>query len=1050
MTVRHHTSVTRIIGTLILALITEAGMCAAQQISIARIESMPNKPSPYVMRNWKDVALGYDLLVFNPNLTGTYLPLVAVGQNFSLSSYVGQPPAQTREAINCLPAVISATLVGVDKTNQNGIDWVSKCQLWFNQNSQEHVYLNNPGGSSGDDWWYDLMPNVFFYQLYHFYPNTPNFRTQFTTVADRWLAALIAMGAGTNPWSIADIDHRGWYLATMTPNNSSVHERESAGTIAWLLYNAFIQTGDPKYRIGAELAMESLLVYPSSANPSYELQLPYGAYIAARMNAEIGTTYDLGKLMGWCFSDGRDNSRLWGVTTGTWGGYDCNGLIGETSEATGNGYPFAMNSFEQIGALVPLVRYDARYARIIGKWVLNAANSSRLFYTNYLPDQNQDGAAWSHQYDPHSYIAHESMHEFNPANSSISPFATGDAIRNGNPTNFALYGSSHAGILGGIIDTTDVPMILRLDVLKTDYFHAPAYPTFLYFNPDAAQHSVNFDAGPGMHDIYDAVSHTFILQNVTGVVRLPVGANSAVVAVIAPAHGTIGYNLDQKLINGVVVDYHMGLVDYNYAPRIKSLSPEKSTILTNQSVQIFCTAVDKENDSLVYTWSASGGALIGSGPVITWTAPDSIGTYLIGCVVTEPPYGGRASSTDTIAVVQSIDRPPVIHSLKATPRKLDLGTASSMSCIAIDPDGDTLTYHWAAVSGVLSGSGPVSSWQAPHTAGNYTIRCTVDDGRGGSAVDSIAVEVRDFSTYVKGTLLAYYPFNGNANDLSGNNRNGTVNNAALTVDRHGHPNSAYLFDGSTSSIRIANDNGLNSPKAFGINYWMKVGAFYSREQYPLSHGNYQNRWKVSISNNHLRWTVHTSTGIKDLDSETILAVDSLYNVSVQYDGADMELYLNGGLDAFVSWSGAMLQTSYDVTIGQDLPGDNNYNFNGVLDDLRLFDYALSPNEIVSFASDATDVKTHPAESVPGSMSLITYPNPFNPETTIRFALPSSRHVTIGIFNILGQEVARLVNEVMPAGIFERAWNADRFPSGMYFCVMTTTERTMVNKLLLVR
>ena len=156
-----------------------------------------------------------------------------------------------------------------------------------------------------------------------------------------------------------------------------------------------------------------------------------------------------------------------------------------------------MNTFEEAGALVPMVRYDPRFARSIGKWLLNAANAARLFYTNYLPDGNQDGAAWSHQYDPQSLIAHESMHQFNLTNAAITPFATGDAIRNGNPTNFALYGSSHAGIFGGIIDTTDVPMILRLDVLKTDYFHAAAYPTFLMFNPDSIQHSVSFDAGIG-------------------------------------------------------------------------------------------------------------------------------------------------------------------------------------------------------------------------------------------------------------------------------------------------------------------------------------------------------------------------------------------------------------------------------------------------------------------------------------------------------------------------------------------------------------------------
>ena len=89
-----------------------------------------------------------------------------------------------------------------------------------------------------------------------------------------------------------------------------------------------------------------------------------------------------------------DHFANWGAIVGTWGGYDVDGLIGEVNGT--NDYAFLMNTFEQVGALVPLVRYDDRFARAIGKWVLNAANAARLFYTNYLPDQNQDSEEWAH------------------------------------------------------------------------------------------------------------------------------------------------------------------------------------------------------------------------------------------------------------------------------------------------------------------------------------------------------------------------------------------------------------------------------------------------------------------------------------------------------------------------------------------------------------------------------------------------------------------------------------------------------------------------------
>jgi len=105
---------------------------SAQQISIGRIEAMPNAPLPYLMRDWKQVARGYDSLVFNTALPGQYLPLSKTysasvnypGQtSFGLQSYVGGPLGNG-EGINCIPAVVGASLAGIDKSNQNGTDWV--------------------------------------------------------------------------------------------------------------------------------------------------------------------------------------------------------------------------------------------------------------------------------------------------------------------------------------------------------------------------------------------------------------------------------------------------------------------------------------------------------------------------------------------------------------------------------------------------------------------------------------------------------------------------------------------------------------------------------------------------------------------------------------------------------------------------------------------------------------------------------------------------------------------------------------------------------------
>ncbi len=1037
---------------------------------------MPATPSPYLMRDWKKVAAGYDSLVFNTGLQGQYLPLSKTfaatvnypgSTTFALQSYVGSSLSRG-EAINCIPAVVGATLAGIDKSNQQGMNWVAMCREWFNKANGLNVYLNSPSGSNWDDWWYDTMPNVFFFQLYSLYPATSDFAGQFLAVADRWLAAVTAMGGSDAPWSIANVNHRGFNLQTMTPDNSSTYvEPEAAGAIAWMLYQAYRVTGQERYRIGSELAMESLLVY--TTNPSYELQLPYGVVAAARMNAELGTTYDLTKMLNWCFSNGDNTIRQWGVSVGNWGGYDCSGLIGEINHS--NDYPFFMNGVEQAGALVPLVRYDDRYARAIGRWILNLANASRLFYTNALPDSHQDSAPWGHQYDSSSVIAHESLRQFMPTNAAISPYITGNAIQGGwAPTNFALYGASHVGILAGLVDTTNVPMVLRVNLLKTDYFHAQAYQTYLLYNPYPVDTPVVVDVGAGLHDLYNTVTKTVIAHGATGPTTIPLPSDGPVVLVIAPAGGVITYQLDHLLIDSIVVDYRSGNAVPNYPPRIKAVAPATQPIVVGGQTDIFCTATDRDNDSLRYAWSTSGGGFTGGGSVIHWTAPGLAGIITVQCVVTDGK-GGQTVGMDTIQVVQRTNAPPSIRKFNAIPRKVNLGSTSSIGCVATDPDGDSLSYTWSSIAGAINGTGAAIAWTAPSIAGDYAVTCRVDDGLGGSTTDSVKLEVRDLSVVQHGSLVAFYPFSGNALDATGHGHNGAVTGALLVADRHGNLNSAYAFNGTTSSIDVPNDTSLNFQNALSLSLWLKVGALYpSREQYIISHGNWQNRWKLSLSpsTNTLRFTVKNTQGaVRDLDAETPLSLDSTYNVIAVFDGSEMELYLNGQLDAFTPFSGSVNTTSVALTIGQDLPGDDNYNFNGVLDEIRLYDYGLSLAEIGTLVT--TSIANQSDLDLPTTTALEqNFPNPFNPKTVIRVSVPPSAgrdlvsnsvrdgqwtgdsDVRLVVYDVLGRQVATLANSRYPAGIYSFTFDGTNLASGVYFYRLTAGSFSAVRTMLLLR
>ena len=93
-----------------------------------------------------------------------------------------------------------------------------------------------------------------------------------------------------------------------------------------------------------------------------------------------------------------------------WNGLDAHGLVGSTTD--GEGYAFAMNTFQWAGALVPLARYDTRYAHDIGKWTLNLANAARLFYPNAHDAEHQSSYAWAKAHDGKSVIAYEGIRKW--------------------------------------------------------------------------------------------------------------------------------------------------------------------------------------------------------------------------------------------------------------------------------------------------------------------------------------------------------------------------------------------------------------------------------------------------------------------------------------------------------------------------------------------------------------------------------------------------------------------------------------------------------------
>jgi hypothetical protein len=92
-----------------------------------------------------------------------------------------------------------------------------------------------------------------------------------------------------------------------------------------------------------------------------------------------------------------------------------------------------------------------------------------------------------------------------------------------------------------------------------------------------------------------------------------------------------------------------------------------------------------------------------------------------------------------------------------------------------------------------------------------------------------------------------------------------------------------------------------------------------------------------------------------------------------------------------------------------------------------------------------------SSKIPGTFTLSqNYPNPFNPRTIINFQLPMSNNVKLMIYDILGREVATLVNELLKPGTYEVEFDGTNYPSGVYFYKLITDNYNEARKIVLVK
>jgi len=129
--------------------------------------------------------------------------------------------------------------------------------------------------------------------------------------------------------------------------------------------------------------------------------------------------------------------------------------------------------------------------------------------------------------------------------------------------------------------------------------------------------------------------------------------------------------------------------------------------------------------------------------------------------------------------------------------------------------------------------------------------------------------------------------------------------------------------------------------------------------------------------------------------------------------------------------------------------------NGI-SDIILTDFKFQDNGPTANITNGkiTEINENSA-NIPQDYSLNNYPNPFNPETTIKYELPKQTYVKIEVFNILGQQIRTLINETQPAGCHQIKWNGRnyngiRVNSGLYLYKLQAGDFTGIKKMVLLK
>ncbi len=215
----------------------------------------------------------------------------------------------------------------------------------------------------------------------------------------------------------------------------------------------------------------------------------------------------------------------------------------------------------------------------------------------------------------------------------------------------------------------------------------------------------------------------------------------------------------------------------------------------------------------------------------------------------------------------------------------------------------------------------------------------------------ITINIDDVLEITDG-LLAYYPFNGNSDDESGNGIIGQVFGATLTTDRSDIPNSAYMFDGANDYIRLTNAGSLHfGDSDFSISVWFKFASMEIKPQeifsvYYSSDAGREIRFGSNASRDSIHFKLYDK-GSTEGDLMYLSRYAGWNHITVTKSSSEVKFYMNGILIEQMPVTASILPTFTDALIGAVSKSTTSPDsfFDGKIDDIYIHGRVLEDWEV---------------------------------------------------------------------------------------------------------